>query len=173
MHRLGRQIGRIGSHVGNETDVAFAGLDVDAFVERLRHLHRPAGREMKLVGGGLLQAGRRVGRRRFGARPLGFDRLHGECRRARLTDLSKHFDLLEPQVGVLFPHVFNHALNVKAHRLGDRPHFIDGAGERFLALRSFKAAFSLERRAGDLDQLRAEAPSLAQPGHAILLGGRL
>ncbi len=68
---FGRQIDRVGSHVADQADRAFA-AEGDAFVELLRDPHGAAGREAELAGGFLLQGG--GGERRCGA-PLAFLRL--------------------------------------------------------------------------------------------------
>src|SRR5690606_23095662 len=55
--RLGRDAGRVGAHVGDETDRALA-AELDALVELLRDAHRPLRAERQLARRLLLQTRR-------------------------------------------------------------------------------------------------------------------
>ena len=72
--RLGRQRHRVGTHVGDQADAAFA--DVDAFVQLLRQAHGALGVEAELARGFLLQRRGGEGRRRVAAALLAIDGEH-------------------------------------------------------------------------------------------------
>ena len=81
-HRLAGQRDRVGSHVGDEADLALGGLE--ALVQPLRDGHRPLRREPELAAGLLLERGRRERRRRAALRTL--DRDRADDRRWRAGD---------------------------------------------------------------------------------------
>ena len=76
--RLGSQRHRIGAHVGNKADAAFA--DVDAFVQLLRRAHGALRGKTQLARGFLLQRRSRKWRRRIAAALLAVDGEHLERR---------------------------------------------------------------------------------------------
>ena len=72
LQRLGRDARRVGTHVGDQADGAFA-AELDALVELLRDAHGAARRVAELARGLLLQARRDERRRREAAALLALD----------------------------------------------------------------------------------------------------
>ena len=77
-HRIDPEHGGIGTHVGDQADVAFP-AQRHAFIQTLRDLHRAAGGEAELARGLLLQGGGGEGRRRAALAFLGADVADGKA----------------------------------------------------------------------------------------------
>ena len=145
---LTREVGRVGTHVGDQARLAAGALQVDAFVELLGHAHGAPQVEAQAGAGLLLQGAGDKRRRRAALGPLGVDAGDGEvgCGPDSADQLAAVF---RRAFGLfVFPGFF--FLDRKAQRLGR------GAG-------GF-AVGGLKGLAVELGQVGPHAARFAQPG---------
>ena len=156
--RLFGEIGRVGTHVGDQAHPALA-RQVDALVELLGNPHRAVGRHAQPAAGGLLQGARDEGRIGAGAGPRHVDRFDGIAG-GRVWPAGDPYDVFAAAFAVC------HGLTIDAHVeqtscLGGLP---GGHGEvdgRILI------CFDPQRLAGHLDKIAGQRPPIGQPRHPV------